>query len=108
MPNFGGTPDKIFQNNTAGTSGTATITVTKKPRYIVYSMWSRTSNYYGFTGIIDVVQNRAYRIGSMASGSVSAAWTNWQNFITSISATQVVYAYSAVSYNHKVQIQIFY
>ena len=107
-PVFGGTPDKTFVNNTAGTSGTATITVTQKPRYIVYSMWSRTSNYYGFTGIIDVTNNQAYRMGYMASGAISESWTNWSNFFTTVSASQVIYAYNAVSYNSRIQIQIFY
>ena len=108
LPVFGDTPDKTFVNNTAGTSGTATISVTQKPRYIVYSMWSRTSDYRGFTGIIDVEQNKAYRMGYMASGAISESWTNWNNFFTTVSATQVIYAYNAVAFNTRVQIQIFY
>lgn len=108
LPVFGQQPDKYFFNETAGTSGTHSIPVTKKPRYLVYEMWSRTSNYYGFTGIVDVANNKAWRIGYMASGIVNAEWTNWTNFFTTVSSSSVVYAYNALSYNARVGVHVYY
>lgn len=108
LPVLGQTPDKYIVFDTAGTSGTSQINVTQKPRFLLYSMWSRTSNYYGFLGVVDVENNRAYRSGYMASGITNAAWTNWQNFFTTVSDTKVVYSFGALSYNSRVAIHVYY
>ena len=108
LPVFGGTPDKTYANNTAGTSGSVDITVTKKPRYIAVGIWSRTSNYRGLLGIIDVNGNKAYRMGYVGSGAVSESWSGYTNYFTTISASKVTYSYAGFGENHRVQIQIFY
>lgn len=108
LPNFGGTPDKTFQNNTAGTSGSSTITVTKKPRYIVMGVWSRSNTYAGFVAVVDVQNSRAYRMGIGNSGAYTTDWPAYTNYLTTISATQVVYSYVPYGGIHRVQIQIFY
>jgi len=108
-PALGKTPDKTYQNATAGSSGTVTISVTQKPRYIVIGHWGRTTNYYGFLGIVDVVQNKAYRMGQRSAGAYAEDWSSsYASYFTTISATQVIYDLSAFGANSRVQIQIFY
>lgn len=107
-PVFGGTPNKTYQNNTAGTSGTVDITVSQKPRYIVVAIWGRNSNYRGFLGVVDVEQQKGYRMGYVTSGAVDESWSGYANYFTTISATKVTYNTAGFGENHRVQIQIFY
>lgn len=108
FPFLGYPPDKTYQNNTAGTSGAADITVSQKPRYIVVAIWGRNSNYRGFLGVVNVEQQKGYRMGYVASGAVNESWSGYSNYLTTISATKVTYNIAGFGENHRVQIQIFY
>lgn len=107
VSDLGGTPDKTYQNNSAGTSGSVDITVTKKPRYIILGVWTRSNTYQGMVGIIDVTKNQAYRMGYFTS-AVAEAWTNYTSYFTTISSTKVTYSYAGFSGNSRVQILIYY
>lgn len=107
VSNLGGTPDKTYQNNSAGTSGSVDITVTKKPRYIILGVWTRSNTYQGMVGIIDVTKNQAYRMGYFTS-AVAESWTNYTSYFTTISSTKVTYSYAGFSGNSRVQILIYY
>lgn len=109
VSNLGGTPDKTYQNNSAGSSGSVDITVTKKPRYIVLGAWSRSgSSYYGMVGIIDVTKNQAYRMGIFSQGAFSEDWENYTTYFPTISSTKVTYSYAGYGGNHRAQIMIYY
>ena len=107
VSNLGGTPDKTFQNNSAGSSGSVDITVTKKPRYIILSAWARTSAYRGMVGIIDVAKNQAYQMG-YSNGAIERAWTDYTTYFPTISSTKVTYDYAGFAGNSRVQILIYY
>lgn len=109
--NLGGTPDKKYSNNTAGSSGTVDISVSQKPRYIICSIWTRTgSAYYGKQMVIDVNKMQGYQLGIISSGNTDQAITSSvisQHFPT-ISASKVTYNYAAWGANHRVYIQMYY
>ena len=107
VSNLGGTPDKTYANNSAGSSGSVDITVTKKPRYIILGVWTRGNTYQGMVGIIDVTKNQAYRMGYFTS-AVAESWTNYTSYFTTISSTKVTYSYAGFSGNSRVQILIYY
>ena len=108
MPVLGQQPDKVFQNNSGPSSGSVDITVTQKPRYILLSIWSRNSNYYGYMGVVDVVNNQAWLCGYLATGSENRAWPTYTNLFTTISDTKITFNYGAFAAVNRTQIMIFY
>ena len=61
-------------------------------------------------GYIDVEANTAIRAGYYGSSGNHGFedWTNWENYITSITDSQVVYNFAAWANAHRVYIGIFY
>lgn len=112
LPDFGNEPDVEYNNPSAGTSGTAEITVTRKPRYILCAMWTTTgTGYAGQLGIIDVDNEKAIRAGYIGSTLAShnfEDWTNVSSYFPTISDTQVIYDISAWTADHRVYIGIYY
>lgn len=107
IPSFGSEPDVVFYNFNAPSSGSKSITVTQKPRYIVYTQVRKASNYTYFTGIIDVENNQAWRVG-YADADLNGSWTSWVNTFTTVSSSAVVLDYSVANYSKAVAVQIFY
>lgn len=107
-PKFGQQPDVVFNNADAPATGTATITVTQKPRYIVFTMTRKATTYVYYTAIIDVVNGIAWRTGYTSDTDRNEAWPGWTDVITSVTDSQVVIDYSAHNYEKRITAQIYY
>lgn len=111
LPNLGGTPDAKYLNASAGTSGTASIAVTQKPRYIILSMWARTGSAYpGNFMVIDVAANSGHLFGYSGSANSDRALTSTDisGYFPTISSSSVVYNIAKWGLNHRVYIGIYY
>lgn len=89
--NLGISPDAKWSSNgsTLANNGTANVTVTQKPRFIVLVMFSNSNAGQGLWGIYDVEKNQAYRYGFWSSSVQDANWTNYNLYIKSVTATNV-------------------
>ena len=107
---FADAPDVNWYNMSAGSSGTASITVTQKPRYIIAAMTSRGSTYNFRTIFVDVANNKGWQMGARGSGT--AVNEDFSSSISevfpTISATTVVYSYTWWAANQRVEIGIYY
>ena len=104
LPNLKGTPDAKYLNNTAGTSGTVDIAVTKKPRYIIATIWTRTgTSYPGNLMIIDTTTMTGYRMGYSGSSTTDGALNSSQiaSYFPTISASKVTYNMATWGLNHR-------
>lgn len=109
FPDFAGAPDVNWYNMTAGSSGTASITVTQKPRYIICAITSRNSNYSFRTIFIDVENNKGWAIGSDSATAKNEDFSSKiSTLFPTISASSVVYSYVLWGANHRVNIGIYY
>lgn len=108
IPSFGGKPDQVLNKVDAPNSGSEAITVTQKPRYIVYGMVRKATTYIYMTGIIDVENERAWRVGYTAGGAANGVWNDWASEFTTISDSQVVINYAHRNYEKRINVQIFY
>ena len=111
LPNLKGTPDAKYLNNTAGTSGTVDIAVTKKPRYIIATIWTRTgTSYPGNLMIIDTTTMTGYRMGYSGSSTTDGALNSSQiaSYFPTISASKVTYNMATWGLNHRVYIALYY
>ena len=105
-------PQKTIAQN-IGTSGTTSISVTKKPKLMIYGMWERTGqNYKGVVAIIDVANQTAKRSGYYGGSATFYNWVDWawsgvQNYFPTISASNVVYNNAAYGANHRMMLMIY-
>lgn len=81
------TPDALYKNNSMAFDATATLAVTKKPRFLILSIVN-ASTYY-MVGLLDVENETAYRYGYYGNANHDAAWEGWQSYFTSITDTSV-------------------
>lgn len=88
-PLIGSAPDKIYTNNSMSNNATASITVTKKPRYIVMWMTKSGTADSNFVGLVDVGNATAYKYGYYSGASQNDAWPGYTSYITSITASSV-------------------
>ena len=82
-------PD-AFYAGTLAYGGTATLTVTQKPKYIVYALANTATAGDFLTGIINVEEGTAYRYGYWTSAFRNEAWSNYSTYVTSITDSSVV------------------
>lgn len=83
------TPDALYRNNNMGNNGTATLVVTKKPRWIIASYVHTTQTNSYFVSVIDVENGTAYRYGYFDGANHDETWSNWQNYFPSITDTAI-------------------
>jgi hypothetical protein len=107
VSNLGGTPDKTYSNDSAPSSGSVDISVTKKPRYIILGIGQKATTYQTLVGIIDVTKSKGYRMGFFSS-AVSGDWTNYTSYFPTISSSKVTYSYAAFNGSSRVKILIYY
>lgn len=111
VSNIGLQPDKYYTANNVGTSGTTTITVTKKPRYaFVSAVAEANSNYIGLY-LIDFTKSKAwyfYKGGSSASFTNSDYSSNISTMFPTVSSSQVVYQNSAFNTTKRLVIALYY
>lgn len=109
FPDFGLEPDVTYQNLSAGSSGTVSITVTRKPRYIIAAANGRNSNYSVSLLIVDVTNSKCWRLGCEGSTPVNTDFSSSISTVfPTISETSVVYNYAWWAANHRINIDIYY
>ena len=103
-------PDAQTAINSATTSSTTNISVTKKPRYIVVMIWDRSGSNYNFMlGIVDVAKSTGKRCGYLSAGATSwTTWTGYVDYFPAITSSAVAYSGSTWGRNHRVHILIYY
>ena len=89
-PNLGVAPDAFWANNGTALAGngTATVTVTQKPRYVVVLMIHSTTNI-GLMGFYDTENESAYLFGYWSGAVQDGTWSNYSSYITSVTSSSV-------------------
>lgn len=109
FPSFGAQPDVIWQNRSVAATGSSTITVTQKPRFIFCTLNSNNSNYSVRSILIDVNNNRAWGLGYNGNTAVNEDYSsNISTIFPTISASSVVYNHAWWSASHRANIMIYY
>ncbi len=105
---IGCVPD-VSNITTETNTGTTTIPVTQKPKYIFISL-CQSNNSNGFLGMIDVNNNMGYRLSFWGDARHIEPWNTFQSFFTSITNSEVVYDNSTWSstYTSRAYIAIYY
>ena len=81
-------PDVSWTSANMSINSTRTITVTQKPKYI-QMLFINLNVSSGFSGIFDVKNNKTFRSGYYYSTIHNEAWSNYTDYITSVSASSV-------------------
>ena len=83
------TPDALYINNEMATNATATLSVTKKTRWIIAVFANKDTVNSFLVGLLDVENNVGYRYGYWEGAGREGDWINWGNYITSITDTTI-------------------
>ena len=84
------TPDALYSNNSLAANATATLAITKKPRWIILVFnCAQISSGRFVVGVIDVKNNAGYRYAFFDNDNHNEVWSGWTAYITSITDTTI-------------------
>ena len=110
VSNIGLQPDKVYTSDSLGTSGTTTISVTQKPRYIFLSIVNTANSSYFYMYMYDVTKAKAWRFARAGSSTIVSenATSAITSIFTTVSSSSVVFSNSYFSTQKRVFIAIYY